>query len=83
MKKNVGGQDRTVRIALGLLSVVMMMVILFFAETFGGPIQVTLVATGLLLLSFVLLGTAGAEKCLINQALGRNTYDNHAGEERP
>ncbi|SNR44131.1 YgaP-like transmembrane domain [Halorubrum vacuolatum] len=82
MKKNVGGRDRTARIALGLVSVAAMMVTVAFGEPLGDPAQ-GIVAVVLLLLAFVFLGTAGAEKCPVNRAVGRNTYDNRAIEERP
>ena len=82
MKKNVGGWDRTVRIILGLVATAAMMVTVAFGEAFGDRMRVTLVAVGFLLLAFVFLGTAGAEKCLINRFLGRNTYNDHTTEER-
>ncbi|ADD06329.1 DUF2892 family protein [Natrialba magadii ATCC 43099] len=81
MEKNVGGTDRTVRIALGLVVVGAMMVTVAFGEPLGEPTQ-GIVAVVLLLASFVLLGTAGAEKCPANRTLGRNTYDDRDPKNR-
>ena len=81
MEKNVGGTDRTVRIALGLVVVAAMMVTIAFGESLGDPTQ-GIVAAVLLLVAFVLLGTAGAEKCPANRTLGRNTYDEPDSERR-
>lgn len=75
MEKNVGGWDRKIRIALGLVYTGAMMLVVAFGETFGSRTQVTLIAVILLLLAFLFLGTAGAEKCPVNRALDRNTYD--------
>ena len=41
-----------------------------------------IVAAVLLLVAFVLPGTAGAEKGPANRALGRNTYDEPESERR-
>ncbi|MFP8957539.1 DUF2892 domain-containing protein [Natrialbaceae archaeon A-CW3] len=81
MEKNVGGTDRTVRIAVGLVLVAAMMVTVAFGEPLGDPTQ-GIVAAVLLLGAFVLLGTAGAEKCPANRALGRNTYAEPESERR-
>ncbi|MDG5762134.1 DUF2892 domain-containing protein [Natronococcus sp. A-GB1] len=81
MEKNVGGTDRTIRIAVGLVLVAAMMVTVAFGEPLGDPTQ-GIVAAVLLFAAFVLLGTAGAEKCPANRALGRNTYDEPESEHR-
>jgi hypothetical protein len=81
MEKNVGGTDRTVRIAVGLVLVAAMMVTVTFGEPLGDPSQ-SIVAAVLLLVAFVLLGTAGAEKCPANRALGRNTHDEPESERQ-
>lgn len=81
MNKNVGGRDRTARIGLGLVAVIAMMVVLFFQEAIGDRVLVTIVATIFLVLAFVFLGTAAAEKCPISHVLGRNTYEDSTGEE--
>ena len=81
MEKNVGRTDRTARITLGLVVVGAMMVTVALGEPLGDPTQ-GIVAAILLLVAFVLLGTAGAEKCPANRALGRNTYDEPESERR-
>lgn len=81
MEKNVGGTDRTVRIAVGLVLVAAMMATVAFGEALGDPTQ-GIVAAVLLLGAFVLLGTAGAETCPANHALGRNTHDDRDPERR-
>ncbi|WP_171052423.1 helix-turn-helix transcriptional regulator [Haloterrigena sp. H1] len=53
-----------------------------FGDPLGEPTQ-EIVAAVLLLVAFVLLGTAGAEKCPANRALGRSTYDERRHEDRP
>lgn len=80
MEKNVGGTDRTIRIAVGLVVVVAMMATLAFGEPLGEPTQ-GITAAALLLVAFVLLGTAGAEKCPANHTLGRNTYGERDRED--
>ncbi|QLG51274.1 YgaP family membrane protein [Natrinema halophilum] len=82
MEKNVGGTDRTIRITVGLVLVVTMIATIAFGDPLGEPTQ-GIVAAVLLLVAFVLLGTAGAEKCPANRALGRNTYDERSPEDRP
>jgi|GEM_PF-1188072 len=81
MGRNVGRTDRTVRIAVGLALVAAMMVTVAFGEPLGAPTQ-GIVATVLLLVSFVLLGTAGAERCPANRALRRNTHNRSESEHR-
>jgi hypothetical protein len=81
MEKNVGGTDRMIRIAVGLVLVAAMMVTVAFGESLGDPTQ-GIITAALLLVAFVLLATAGAEKCLANRALGRNTYDELESERR-
>lgn len=72
VEPNVGGLDRSLRIAFGLASVVAMMRILA-TETGMGVTAQFFLASGLLLLSALLFGTVGAETCPINHLLGRNT----------
>lgn len=79
MRKNVGGRDRTVRIVLGLVFVGAMMVTVAFGEGLGTATQGG-VAVILLLVAGILLATAGAEKCPVNDVLGRDTSDGQAKE---
>lgn len=81
MEKNVGGTDRTVRIGAGIVTVAAMMAAVAFGESLGDPTQ-GIVAVILLVVAFVLLGTAGAEKCLVNHVLDRNTRDDDTSEHR-
>lgn len=72
MKKNVGGTERTVRIAVGLVLLAAFVGVGIFAEmetTTKGIVMAVL-----LVLAAIPLASAGAQKCLINSALGRNTY---------
>lgn len=73
MEKNVGGMDRTLRIILGLVMVVAMMMVIGFGTALETAVQGT-VASILLVLAFILLGTAGSQRCYVNRVLGRNTY---------
>jgi hypothetical protein len=81
MEKNIGETDRTIRIAVELVLVVAMMVTITYGEPLGEPTQ-GIIAAALLLVAFVLLATAGAEKCPANRALGRDTYDKRDPESR-
>jgi hypothetical protein len=58
-----------------------MMTTIASGEPLGEPIQ-GIIAAALLLVAFVLLASAGAEKCPANRALGRNTYDERDPEHR-
>lgn len=58
-----------------------MMVTVAFGEQLENPLR-GIIAAVLLLVAFVLLATAGAEKCPTNRALDRNTYDERDPESR-
>lgn len=81
VEKNVGGADRTVPVALKLVIVGAMIMTIAFGDPFGNPTQ-GLVAAVLLLVAFILLGTAGDEKSSLNRALGQNTYNERDSESR-
>jgi hypothetical protein len=81
MEKNIGETDRTIRIAVELVLVVAMMVTITYGEPLGEPTQ-GIIAAALLLVAFVLLATAGDEKCPANRALGRDTYDKRDHESQ-
>jgi len=72
MKKNVGGTERTVRIAVGLVLLAASIGVGLFAgmETTTKGIAMAV----LLVLSAIPLASAGAQKCPINNALNRDTY---------
>jgi hypothetical protein len=72
MKKNVGGNERTVRIAVGIVLLAASIGIGLFAQmetTTKGIVMAVL-----LVLSAIPLASAGAQKCPINNALNRDTY---------
>jgi hypothetical protein len=72
VNKNVGGTERTVRIAVGLVLLAAFIGVGIFAEmetTTKGVVMAVL-----LILAAIPLASAGAQKCPMNSALGRNTY---------
>lgn len=73
MQRNVGGRDRTVRIVLGVLLVVVSMATVAFGSSLGFQTQL-LVSAALLIVGATSLATAGARTCPINSALGRDTH---------
>ncbi len=81
VEKNVGGADRTVRIAAGLVFVGAMMVRRVVRDRLEKPTQ-GIVTAVLPLVAFVLFGTAGAEKYPGNRALGQSTDDERGSESR-
>lgn len=70
MDKNVGGLDRTVRLVVGAL------LVLLAASSFDGFLNLGIVA-GLvaLVVGLVLLVTGATHKCPINGAAGVDTYE--------
>jgi hypothetical protein len=72
MEPNVGGTDRTVRLALGGLALLSSMAVVVYGGALGGSRQVV-VAGVLLVVAGVMFATVGARRCPINAALGRNT----------
>lgn len=79
MERNVGGLDRTLRIAGGLVFVVLSMGLVAFGDALGTTTQGGLAALTLLIAA-ILLATAGARTCPLNQVAGRNTYE---GQDEP
>ena len=73
MKRNVGGADRSVRVVLGFLLAVASMAVVAFGSGLGPDLQLVVAALALLLAA-VLLATAGAQTCPVNDLLGRDTY---------
>lgn len=80
MQKNVGGTERTVRIAVGIVLLVAMMATVAFGQGFGDPVQ-GLVAGILLLASGIVFATVGSNTCPVNSLLGRNTYEPNASQD--
>jgi uncharacterized membrane protein YphA (DoxX/SURF4 family) len=84
MEKNVGGTERTARIVLGLVFVAASIGVGVFAGGLDTAVQGGVMAV-LLLIGAVLLATAGSQKCVLNEAVGRNSYeggDIRGSEER-
>jgi len=72
MEPNVGGADRTVRVALGVLALLSSLAVVVYGDGLTGARQVV-VATAMLLFTAVMFATAGVRRCPINALLGRNT----------
>ncbi|ELY47027.1 hypothetical protein C494_14071 [Natronorubrum bangense JCM 10635] len=81
VEKNVGGADRTVRIAAGLVFVGAMMVTRAVGDRLEKPTQ-GIVTAVLPLVAFVLLGTARDERYPGNRALGQSTDDERGPKSR-
>ncbi len=69
----MGGIDRTARIVIGLLFLAAFMVVGIFVEMENTTKGVVMAV--LLVLATIPLASAGARKCPINNALGRDTYE--------
>ena len=70
MQKNVGGMDRTVRLVVGPL-----LVLVAALGYTGTGFELTPLIAGLLgLVGLVLLGTGLTQKCIINKLLDLDTY---------
>jgi hypothetical protein len=74
MEKNVGGTERTARTVVGIIFVSASIGVGVFAGGLDTAIQGGAMAV-LLLVGAVLLATAGAKKCVLNEAVGRNSYE--------
>jgi hypothetical protein len=74
MNKNVGGSDRTVRLVLGsLLLVIGIAGYAGLVRLAVGPLPQALTAVVLAVVGLILLVTGLTRVCAINRLLGRNT----------
>lgn len=77
MEKNVGGMDRTVRLAVGIVLVVVALA--GFAELITyeiGPITTMIGSAIVGVIGLILVVTGALRQCVLNQVLGINTYQN-------
>ena len=72
MEPNVGGNDRTVRLALGTLAVLSTVAVVVYGGGLTGPLQ-AVVAGAMLVVAAVMFVTASVRRCPINALLGRDT----------
>lgn len=75
MNRNVGGMDRTARLIVGPILAVVGIAAIAGLLSIGEGLAATVVALLLLVVGTVLLVTGGVQKCPINEAAGRNTYE--------
>ena len=74
MERNLGGTDRTARIALGVLLTIAGMLIVSAGGGPETPASLKVLAGVLLVVGGVLFAVAGTQKCPVNAVLGRNTF---------
>ncbi|ACV10617.1 conserved hypothetical protein [Halorhabdus utahensis DSM 12940] len=75
MEKNVGGMDRIVRLAVGI--VLLAVALAGFAEQFTyeiGPITTMIGSAVLAVVGLILVVTGGLQQCVLNDLLGIDTY---------
>ncbi len=82
MENNVGGRDRTLRIVAGLALIGLSAATVAFGGDLGESNQILIAGVSLFLGAAALL-TAGTRTCMINRALGRNTYGGDSDRNRP
>lgn len=76
MERNVGGMDRTARLVVGpLLVIVGLAMVVGLVPLSGGAAITVGLPVLLLIVGGVLVGTGGVQKCPINEAAGVNTYE--------
>ena len=76
MERNVGGYDRTGRVAIGLVLVLGGAAgYAGFVRLAFGPFPQALTGAVAVLIGVILLVTAGTRRCPINSALGINTCE--------
>jgi len=80
MEKNVGGYDRIARLVLGPILAVAALGIYFEVFAVAGLLGAALIAAGLLV-GTVFVVTGATQVCVLNRALGLDTYRGGASEE--